>query len=627
VKDISTTTTKTEEKLNPIKDLSDDSNIPKIHTDAAIKEIKSNTAISILRETKIENPPAKPKVNLKPQIIDSKPNAFGKSTKQASDLFDDLPQVDVKPILSVSEREEKKSAATTLASGLFDDLPPPLNSTIDDGLFNEPSDLFSNLGRLNNDKSSDPLFDDNVDIFSDVPPDYRVESKEENPTDLLEGPNLDEDINRDNYADYPYFKKVNIIPKKSDSTFPIAGVEKKGLFSDSDDDLFEIKKSNKPQLFNDLDEDSLFSDIKDPGPSVKSNYVIEKNEIDEKSETMSDNKISEVSTDKEEPIFKPVVEEKKKSVLKPSDSNTVNLLINTSSIKSEVDGSRMSVSKKTSETVSPQKLPKLNINVKALLPTVGKTVGSINKAIKEESNVSTDVKSASFDEDPKSLDSMLCNDLLKHRAKIQVKRRPSSRMARHEAVRKSVADIYLDVDNDNNIDFTSSLPNSPEKKLEDVPKVDIVKASMIESNKSEIKTSVKEINSNKVVKNFFEDSDDDDIFSSSKKEKTKGILKTESKGAIKKKSAKNIFEDSDSDTDLFSQKKPNPTIKKAAANQKKEKSIFDDDDSDDLFFVSSKTTQSKGAVKKSIAPSNINSEDIFDTTKGMRIFIKILLKC
>ncbi|CAH2236586.1 jg15343 [Pararge aegeria aegeria] len=75
-----------------------------------------------------------------------------------------------------------------------------------------------------------------------------------------------------------------------------------------------------------------------------------------------------------------------------------------------------------------------------------------------EKNETKMVKSVSFDGDPES--EVLDNKYSKQRAKIQVKRRPSSRRARLEAVRKSRIDLASD-----STDNSSSLDEPPYKEI------------------------------------------------------------------------------------------------------------------------------------------------------------------
>lgn len=80
-----------------------------------------------------------------------------------------------------------------------------------------------------------------------------------------------------------------------------------------------------------------------------------------------------------------------------------------------------------------------------------------NVSISEVDNAEPKVvKSISFETKPEA--GVLDNNLSKQRPRIQVKRRPSSRRARHEAVRKSVID--LDDDTDNSSSFDEPLPRT-----------------------------------------------------------------------------------------------------------------------------------------------------------------------
>ncbi|XP_075988753.1 family with sequence similarity 21 [Anticarsia gemmatalis] len=109
----------------------------------------------------------------------------------------------------------------------------------------------------------------------------------------------------------------------------------------------------------------------------------------------------------------------------------------------------------------------LNINVNALLP------GASPKKIKTQlspdspdgqsysSDAKIDSKSVGFDKKPES--EILDNKLSKERPRIQVKRRPSTRKARREAVRKSGIDF-----GDDSTDNSSSIDDPPKTQVQEI---------------------------------------------------------------------------------------------------------------------------------------------------------------
>ncbi|KAL4711239.1 hypothetical protein ACJJTC_019080 [Scirpophaga incertulas] len=150
----------------------------------------------------------------------------------------------------------------------------------------------------------------------------------------------------------------------------------------------------------------------------------------------------------------------------------------------------------------------INIDINSLLPGASLKKKSVEQtdgqklSTKSQENLyskhkieSTIIKSVSFDGEPDS--KILDNKISKERVKIQVKRRPSTRRARKEAVRKSAIDI-----GDDSTDNSSSIDDS-------IPKP--VKRS---DNNVIIKNEFKE-NVHTALEKNIENSDSDKIFTSS----------------------------------------------------------------------------------------------------------------
>ncbi|KAL1501608.1 hypothetical protein ABEB36_006905 [Hypothenemus hampei] len=203
---------------------------------------------------------------------------------------------------------------------------------------------------------------------------------------------------------------------------------------------------------------------------------------------------------------------------------------------------------------SPGKLNRnININVKALLP------GALPKfpARTQDSHIITNNENSQF----KDLEStQVLQNVTKDRAKIVVKRRPSTRKARREAVKNSMTDftLYPNLESEdvafepNKSGILDSVEKSEEKVIEIPPQN--VASSVIEdlkTNKDEdidFKSTLKQTVPQKT--SLFSDKSDsdsgDDLF---KVNRTK-VVPEKTKTQVKKSS--NIFDDSnDSDEDLF----------------------------------------------------------------------------
>ncbi|CAH0602049.1 unnamed protein product [Chrysodeixis includens] len=127
------------------------------------------------------------------------------------------------------------------------------------------------------------------------------------------------------------------------------------------------------------------------------------------------------------------------------------------------------------EKSEPKKVGKLklglNINVNALLPGASPKKAKVNdqtdgQAQSQAQNLDKKEKdldlprAVSFDEVPKPDSEVLDNKLSKERPRIQVKRRPSTRRARKEAVRKSGIDF-----GDDSTDNSSSIDDVPKQPI------------------------------------------------------------------------------------------------------------------------------------------------------------------
>lgn len=563
--------------------------------------------------------------------------------------------------ISFISKETPKSSTVNSPYEANFDIPPPLKGLTSDAkeskkIFNdydddEDDDLF---GEINRNKSNihDDLFSSeyndytqpnkNVSIFSDEPPDY------DEPDEIQSNSNTSPNWNSSKLNDNVEKRSIAV---KSDNA------------RDEQDDFLNILPKTETKLIS----DDLFSE------KMENENVFKK--VD--SFTKSPDSLSNKNTLKTKTLVK---NEKKLPELKSSDISEDNNDF-MSSLQSEkfnpveTDQNKSESNMKTQNIISQKPIKKLqsnvNINVKALMPT------SMPKSVKEIKNsVAENVFAPSFTDEETVNDnkleptekvdtpeSTLCNNILKERIKIKVKRRPSSRKARHEAIRKSAADIYNFPDTTEHSDEPTnykSLPNSPEKTFAHSSEMqnenesyDSVSSKNVKSNNlfiTDKKNDIPDIPSTRssghanassvIKKDLFSDDDDDiaDIFTSktnthTKMENSLFAEKSQQKPHIEPKKPDNnkLFGDSDSDSELFSKKESSVTISKTSVvnpdksskEKNKYESIFDESDNEDLFTSKKTTVVSKNTTTKGLFGDDDDSDDfdLFKTHKGIQLNI------
>ncbi|CAH0712976.1 unnamed protein product, partial [Brenthis ino] len=565
-----------------------------------------------------------------------------KEKEECNDIFKDnilKDEPNLNRLTNVSNTQQQsqdllsESKEPDLFTDIFADLPPafekpsePKKSKNVNALFDDDSDdetLFFKKDDVISDEKPEINFDnDRFTIFHDEPPDIDVDFSQK-PLKTSHDMLKDNIFNEDNFKDEDDDKPMEyVLPQDLDDTITKSDSNTEAVHSSNTKE--EIKKEN-------IDILKLLEDEKADGDSDKLKHNIFQDDIKiERKETQSneDNLDSSGEYETKKPIGK----------LKPMNFNiNVSTLLPGASPKKskaneEIDG--QSVSTKSNE--------ELNIH-------------SPSRDSKSESLDSKMVKSVSFDGDPDS--EVLDNKLSKERAKIQVKRRPSTRRARLEAVRKSRIDLGSD-STDNSGSFDESMP-----RKNDMDEIDSSLETYKSKNRSEensvsmhtefrnvdnknttvnknldTKTEVKskivyilndedifsntankqvtDDEPNKKVLNIVDD-DDEDLFkptkSSSQKEKDRNLAVIGA-SSLKDTGTESTKEQFNSDKSLFS----NPTDKEVI-NDKPNKKILniDDDDDENLFKATNNNSQKNKEkdLKRIEANNTLSLKDTENVTK------------
>ncbi|XP_073965164.1 uncharacterized protein [Choristoneura fumiferana] len=495
------------------------------------------------------------------------------------------------------------------------------NTTINttrQSLFNDSDDeLFRTVPPIPKEKEHE--VDKNVYLYEDIP---KTDSPE------IFSTNVDKnDIFSDIFDDVPPIFEKPKEPKKSQNVNALYG-------DDSDDEALFFKKNDvisdeKPDFSQSGERFGIFND--EP-PALDVDFV----QKPIKNDSYTPNAVKPDDFSPELDASDDIASKSDDKEYKPVPKETQDTTDNTS---------------KEPKKIGKLKPMNFNINVNTLLPgaspkkkqledTDGQTASNeeLHKTDKIEPKM---VKSISFD-DPEILD----NKLSKERPKIQVKRRPSTRRARKEAVRKSAIDLTdssLDSSNDNSVkddvkvvktvyilndndifgDSSNQNDNSTENKKKHLNIVDSDE-ELFKKEKDETDSKVTKDNAEK---NSFLESDDDDLC----RIKDAKLKEPKQDDEIKEvQNEKKTFLDSDDSDDLFKTKTTAVDAEKSnisdenlfkKSENKNTKIFLDSDENDDLF--TNKTTK--------IAPkplkSNISSdeEDIFTNInkKGIETLGKV----
>nr|XP_026483437.1 WASH complex subunit 2 [Vanessa tameamea] len=531
------------------------------------------------------------------QVTESKePDIF-------SDIFNDLPPAFEKP-KSESKRSKNVNA-------LFDD------DSDDEALFFKKNDVISD------EKPDLDFSSDRFRIFHDEPPDIEVDFSQK-PLKSTNTVSTEEPID----------ELFDEIPQSEN-------IESKYL------EEHVIPKSNK----------DVPDTIKDPVETVDITKLLE-----DFSETDKiDVNISKLLEDDESDKDSSNNDETNNLKSESSVEQTIQNIEQNKTLEYETKESKSSEEDSNKKPIGKLKPMNFNINVKTLMPgaspkknkTNEETDGQIlstksNEDINIHSPNHTDskiAKSVSFDGNPDS--KVLDNKLSKDRPKIQVKRRPSTRRARLEAVRKSGIDFGSD-STDNSSSFDEPKPTESSKVEINSKQVATVEpseetdtqqinptstnkipidnySSKIEHESGDVSDKMKTEVKSKIVyilndEDIFSDSSHNTVIKSKNNSSESNIKtigraygeiskaettsKDKSKRKDESKDRKPLFDDL-SDEELFGNKKPSV--------QKTKESIFDSDNEADLFSKRAvkPVEQKKKAARASLFGDKSDDDDLF----------------
>lgn len=359
-------------------------------------------------------------------------------------------------------------------------------------------------------------------------------------------------------------------------------------------------------------------------------------------------------SDEEEPVKIEIPKKVEKSKDDSKVENSSNPV--SAGIRGKLDHLFKKQQEKEAATVkdSPKKAPgklssDLKINVGALMP--GMRPPPMKKSAEDKSpNESFEKKDEESEKQTKSISALaasvtdgkssedrlnlLNNDLTKSRAKIQVKRRPSTRRARQESYQKTMSSYIAEESKEEEI---TTRPMSAVFSRETVRKsVELTEEKSVTSSKKILPSSIfgdesdsedllanvttqrreekGSLSKSSVVTNKIPVFYDDEADTKKMLEEQKKVEEGKQKEDIKSK----IFDD-ESDDDLFAKKSPKPAPPSAQKSSTKSKSLFDDEDDDGNMFASKSTKQSSETLTvtaiATLSPKKLFESDDDDLLK------------
>ncbi|XP_050358271.1 WASH complex subunit 2 isoform X2 [Nymphalis io] len=556
------------------------------------------------------------------EIIKTNSNEISKEIN--SDKFIDPDKTPEEPLFSKRDAESKEP---DIFSDIFNDLPPAFEKPSEtkrsknvNALFDDDSDdeaLFFKKNDVISDEKPDLDFSsDRFRIFHDEPPDIEVDFSQK-PLKSTNTVSYEKPID-ELFDEIPHVENIE------------TKYHEEQVVSHSSKDAPDTISKEPIQT---VDITKLLEDVSDTKEDVNISKLLE----DE-----SDNDNNEINNLNSESAVEKSIQniEQNKSFEYESKDTT----------KLEEDG--------TKKTIGKLKPMNFNINVNTLIPGASPKKNKINEETdgqilstksNEDINIhspnKTDskmVKSVSFDGNPDS--TILDNKLSKDRPKIQVKRRPSSRRARLEAVRKSGIDFGSD-STDNSSSFDEPKPKESSKdEIDNRIQVATVELSQ-ESDKQQIdapttnKTSTHNYNSNmehksgdvsntikpEVKSKIVYILNDEDIFSDTSQntfinsENNSGQHNITTLGKAYEESSKMGTISKDKNKDQSKDRKPlfddlsdEELFGKKSSIQKTKDSVFDSDSEADLFSKSAvKPVDKKKLVRTSLFGDESDDDDLF----------------